>query len=61
MDDLDASVKAAADPAAKVEAIRTLLAKKPGTGATGAQGNSDQQRKKVEGSDEVSDYVKTVI
>jgi ATP-dependent protease ClpP protease subunit len=61
MDDLDASVKEAKDPAAKVEAIRTLLAKKPGAAATGAQTGSDHQRKKIEGSDKVTDYVKKVV
>jgi ATP-dependent protease ClpP protease subunit len=61
MDELDATVKAAADPAAKVEAIRKKLAEKPGAAATGAQNNNDQSKKKIEGADEVSDYVKTII
>jgi hypothetical protein len=60
MDDLDASVKEAKDPAAKVEAIRTLLAKKPAAAVTGALGSTDQ-RKKIEGADEVNEYVGKVI
>jgi hypothetical protein len=60
MDDLDASVREAKDPAAKVEAIRTLLAKKPGTAATGAQGQTDA-RKKIEGADEVNEYINKII
>jgi hypothetical protein len=61
LDELDATVKAAADPAAKVEAIRKKLAEKPGAAVTGAQNLSDQTKKKIEGADEVSEYVKTVV
>lgn len=63
MDALDATVKVAADPAAKVEAIRAKLAEKPGVAATGAQNQGDQTtgRKKIEGADEVSDYAKTIV
>lgn len=63
MDALDATVKAAADPAAKVEAIRAKLAAKPGAAVTGAQNQSDHPagRKKIEGADEVTSYVKTVV
>jgi ATP-dependent protease ClpP protease subunit len=61
MDELDATVKAATTPIAKVEAIRTKLAEKPGAAATGAQNHADQTKKKIEGADEVTDYVKTII
>jgi ATP-dependent Clp protease, protease subunit len=61
MDDLDATVKAVADPAAKVEAIRKKLAEKPGAAATGAQNQHDQTKKKIEGADEVTDYVKSIV
>lgn len=61
MDELDATVKAAADPAAKVEAIRKKLAEKPGAAATGAQTRSDNGRKKIEGADEVTDYARGIV
>jgi ATP-dependent Clp protease, protease subunit len=61
MDDLDATVKAAVDPVAKVEVIRKKLAEKPGAAASGTQGRNDNPRKKIEGSDEVTDYVKKVV
>lgn len=61
MDDLDPSVKAAADPAAKVEAIRKKLAEKPATGGTHVLTTGDRTRKKVEGSDPVNDYVQDIL
>jgi ATP-dependent Clp protease protease subunit len=61
MDELDATVKAAETSTAKVEAIRKKLAEKPGAAATGAQNSSDQTKKKIEGADEVTDYVKTIV
>jgi ATP-dependent protease ClpP protease subunit len=61
MDDLDATVKAVADPAAKVEAIRKKLAEKPGVVATAAARQSDPTYAKIEGADQVTDYVKKVI
>ena len=61
MDDLDSTVKAAAEPTAKVEAIRKKLAEKPGAAATASTTRSDQNRKKIEGADEVTDYVKKVV
>jgi ATP-dependent protease ClpP protease subunit len=61
MDELDATVKAAADPDAKVEAIRKKLAEKPGAAATGAQGSSDNTRKKIEGADQVTDYARGIV
>lgn len=61
LDELDPTVKAVADPKAKVEAVRAKLAEKPGAAATGAQNQSDQTKKKVEGADEVSAYVQTLV
>jgi ATP-dependent protease ClpP protease subunit len=61
MDELDATVKAAIEPAAKVDAIRKKLAEKPGAAATGAQGTTDEPKKKIEGADEVTNYVKEII
>jgi ATP-dependent protease ClpP protease subunit len=61
LDELDPTVKAVADPKAKVEAVRAKLAEKPGAAATGIQNQSDQTKKKVEGADEVSAYVQTLV
>lgn len=61
MDELDATVKVAADPAAKVEAIRKKLAEKPGANATMNQGKGDNGRKKIEGADPVTDYAQEIV
>lgn len=61
MDELDATVKAAVTPAEKVEAIRKKLAEKPGAAASLAQRHNDQTKRKIEGADEVTDYVKTIV
>jgi len=61
MDDLDPSVKAAADPAAKVEAIRKKLAEKPASAVTAIVTEGDQTRKKIDGADPVNDYVSEII
>jgi hypothetical protein len=60
MDDLDVTVKAAETPSAKVEAIRAKLALKPGVGASGILSQDEHGKKKIEGADEVSEYVKTI-
>lgn len=60
LDELHPTVKEAKTVAEKVEAVRKELAKKPGAAATGAQGNDDQ-KKKIEGADPVTDYVKTIV
>lgn len=61
LDDLAAPVKEAKTIAEKVEAVRKELGKKPASGATGAQNSTDNPHKKIEGADEVSDYVKKVV
>ena len=61
MDELDTTVKAAADPKAKVEAIRAKLAAKPGAAATGFQGKGDDGHKAIEGADEVTSYAKGIV
>lgn len=61
MDELDATVKAAADTKAKVEAIRVKLAAKPGAVATGIQNKSDQSRKVIEGADPVTAYAQGLV
>jgi hypothetical protein len=60
MDDLDATVKAAETPTAKVEAIRAKLAAKPAVVPTGSLSQDANGQKKIEGADEVTDYVKTI-
>jgi ATP-dependent Clp protease, protease subunit len=60
LDELHPTVKEAKTVAEKVEAVRKELAKKPGAAATGAQGNEDQ-KKKIDGADPVTDYVKTIV
>jgi hypothetical protein len=61
LDELDPTVKAVTDPKAKVEAVRVKLAEKPGAAASLAQRNSDNSFKKIEGADEVNEYVKTLL
>ena len=61
LDELGTEVKEATTVNAKVEAVRTLLAKKPAVGATGAQGSADPSRKTIEGADEVSSYVSSIV
>jgi ATP-dependent Clp protease, protease subunit len=60
LDELDQTVKEAKTVNEKVEAVRKKLAEKPGAAATGTQGSADQ-KKKIEGADEVSDWVKSVL
>lgn len=61
MDDLDTTVKAAADPKAKVEAIRKKLAEKPGAAATGIQNKTDNGHKAIEGADPVTAYAQGIV
>jgi hypothetical protein len=61
MDELDSSVKTAATPVAKVEAIRAKLASKPGAAPTGAQNQSDQTKKPIAGADSVTAYAQGIV
>jgi ATP-dependent protease ClpP protease subunit len=61
MDELDATVKAAADPEAKVEAIRKKLAEKPGAAPTGTQIKTDQTHKPIAGADPVTAYAQGLV
>lgn len=57
MDDLDASVKEAKTPAEKVEAIRTKLAAKPAVDPAQNLGEDGKADLKIQGKDEVNDYI----
>lgn len=61
MDDLDPSVKTAANATAKVEAIRKKLAEKPASAATAIVTKGDQGRKKIEGADPVNEYANEIL
>jgi len=61
MDELGATVKAATEPVKKVEAIRTLLAAKPGAAVAGVQTKSDGTHKTIEGADPVTAYAQELV
>ena len=61
LDQLDNTVKDAADITAKIEAVRAVLAKKPGAQPSGVQGESDTQKIVIEGADEITEYAKSMI
>ncbi|HNX37486.1 MAG TPA: hypothetical protein PKI15_03930 [Candidatus Cloacimonadota bacterium] len=59
MDDLDATVKEAKTPAEKVEAIRTKLAAKPAVIPAQNLGEDGKSEQRIEGNDEVNNYIKS--
>jgi ATP-dependent protease ClpP protease subunit len=59
MDELGATVKAAAEPVKKVEAIRTLLAAKPGAAPTLTKSEKDNHGDIEMKADAADDFVKT--
>lgn len=61
LDELGETVKAAATPAAKVEAVRKKLAEKPGAAATQIQTQGDQSRKTIDGADPVTSYARGLV
>jgi phage/plasmid-associated DNA primase len=61
MDELDVTVKAAADPKAKVEAIRVKLASKPGAAPVGTLVPGDQTKKPIAGADPVTAYAQGIV
>ena len=46
---------------AKIEAVRAKLAEKPGASINGIQGDGDNEKKVIEGADEVTAYAKTLV
>jgi hypothetical protein len=61
LDDLDSTVKEAKDPAAKVEAVRTKLAAKPGANPSGVKKDNDAGADMNGGVDEVNAYAKQIF
>ena len=61
LDQLDDTVKGATDITGKIEAVRAVLAKKPGAPASGVQSESDTQKIVIEGADEITEYAKTFL
>ena len=61
LEDLGEGVKAAEEPKAKVEAVRLILAKKPGQNSTGKQEEEDATKKVIEGADPASEEVKKYL
>lgn len=61
LDELGSEVKEATTINAKVEAVRTLLAKKPAAAATVVNTSGDPVRNSIQNADDVTSYVKQLV